>query len=287
MTERLRLGDMLVAAGVIDEAQVAEALEHQRANGLRLGEALVALGHLGEAEMTQMLSSQLSIPWVDLYHVEFSRELLDLVPAELAQSAGLIPIYIRTVRRQGDTLFVAMTDPLDEDALQQVADASGLPVKPMVANPSDVRGAIRVYYLGLPSEEVVLDAVDVDVDGLVSERPPARPSGAPRPNSSHPPIAGSAPASASFVTLTLLDGTTVKLPRGTAKIPSETPRGLTTRDLIAALNARAAGEDVSDVLEDGRWEPLFAALLSLLLKKGLIADWEFVEEWKRQRERPQ
>jgi len=90
--------------------------------------------------------------------------------------------------------------------------------------------------------------------------------------------------------LTLLDGTTVRLPspgadRSSAKEEEQKPapeRGLTTRDLIHALRARAAGEDVGDVLPDDAWEPLFATLLSVLLRKGLVADWEFVDEWKKQ-----
>jgi len=58
---------------------------------------------------------------------------------------------------------------------------------------------------------------------------------------------------------------------------------LTASDLVQALMAKAHGKDVSSVLPDGSWEPLFAALLSLLIRKGLIADWEFVDEWKKKR----
>lgn len=89
-----------------------------------------------------------------------------------------------------------------------------------------------------------------------------------------------------FMTLTLLDGTQVKLPAGKAKdaAPKAEDR-LTTRDLIHALVARAGGADVSDVLPEDAWEPLVAALLSVLLRKGLIADWEFVDEWNKQRKK--
>lgn len=288
MPERLRLGDMLVRAGIIDESQVQEALAVQKKTGQRLGETLVALGHVSEPQMTQQLSNQLSIPWVNLYHVDFSRELLDLVPADLAEHYELIPVYVRSVRKQGDTLYVAMTDPLSLESLQLVADESGLPVKPMVANPSDIRNAIRVYYLGLapqetgpPSkEEEVLLEVDED-DGPISEPapPPDEAEGSPSATPSVP--AGPGKGAASFLTLTLLDGTTVKLPSPGGEHPPEPKeRGLTTRDLIHALSARAAGEDVSDILPQDAWDPLLAALLSVLLRKGLIADWEFVDEWK-------
>jgi len=102
------------------------------------------------------------------------------------------------------------------------------------------------------------------------------------------------------VSLTLLDGTTIPLPakrkpRRESEPNIEMPRprlrseppgpdeaqGLTARDLVTALRAAAQGADASEVLgSNERWEAMFAALLSLMLKKHLIADWEFVEELK-------
>ncbi len=96
-----------------------------------------------------------------------------------------------------------------------------------------------------------------------------------------------------MVTLTLLDGTKVNLPAREAaalrapKAPSLAPGAgegteLTARDLIAALRAVSHGADASEILgNDVQWQTLFSALLSLLLKKHLIADWEFVEEYKK------
>ncbi len=294
MSERLRLGDMLVAAKIVTEAQVQEALAHQKKTGERLGETLVSLGYCSEAQMIQVLSNQLSIPWVNLYHIDFSRELLEKVPADLAEEYRLIPVYVRHVRRQGDTLYVAMDDPLNHDALQKVADASGLPVKAMVAAPGDIENAIRVYYLGLPPLEPKAPAKPAPA------QPKAAPEQEPAPAAKEEPKAAESPPAAkpsqppppragvpSFLTLTLLDGTQVRLPspgaKKEAKQEPQPERGLTTRDLIHALEARAAGEDVSGVLPDGAWEPLFAALLSVLMRKGLIADWEFVDEWKKHR----
>lgn len=96
-----------------------------------------------------------------------------------------------------------------------------------------------------------------------------------------------------MVTLTLLDGTRVNLPARTSRPPAEkgpqkeapaedAGAQLTARDLVAALRAVSHGADASEILGDkARWEPLFAALLELLLKKHLIADWEFVAEYKK------
>lgn len=88
-----------------------------------------------------------------------------------------------------------------------------------------------------------------------------------------------------MITMTLLDGTKINLPAKKEK--AEAPDGgehddLTARDLVAALRAVSHGADATEVLgEDVKWEKLFAALLSVLLRKHLIADWEFVNEYKK------
>jgi type IV pilus assembly protein PilB len=280
---------MLVAAGMVNERQVQEALNRQKQTGKRLGELLVEMGYVTEVQVTQILSNQLSIPWVNLSHVDFSRELLDLVPAQVAERYCLVPVYVRQVRRQGQTLFVAMEDPTSMEAMQAAADCSGLPVKPMVAAPTDIRNAIRVYYLGLPpaARADSEPAEPIDLDQVIEEAESARDTIAPEPAA---PVQPSTPPAADrkkkarFLTLTLLDGTQVRLPgKGKKKAePKTADGGLTTRDLINALRARAAGENVTAVLPDDRWEPLFAALLSLLMRKGLIADWELVSELNAQ-----
>jgi hypothetical protein len=97
-----------------------------------------------------------------------------------------------------------------------------------------------------------------------------------------------------MVSLTLLDGTTISLPRrgrvsrraspeaAEAKPPESTEGDLTARDLVSALRAVSHGADASEILgENLHWESMFAALLSLLLRKHLIADWEFVEEYRK------
>ncbi|MEM9191450.1 MAG: hypothetical protein AAGF12_19920 [Myxococcota bacterium] len=309
---RIRLGDMLLRAGLIDDDQLQRALDAQKDTGMRLGEQLVALGYLSDVQMTQILSNQLSVPWVSLYHVEFSRELLNLIPAEVAERLRLVPVYVRRVRKQGDVLFVAMDDPTDATAMQEVSAAVGLPVKPMVAPPTEIDNAIRVYYFG----ERLRSPPSVPADDTDTERPddvfesPATDAAEPSTTADRPaeasvaeasiadPSAAEAsapaggptqPAKPRMVTLTLLDGTTVRLPAPNASVdtpPSAPPRqeeALTASDLVAALLARAQGADVSDILPEERWEPLFATLLALLIRKGLIADWEFVDELNKRR----
>lgn len=341
MSGRVRLGELLVTANIISREQLDQALALQRESGQKLGKVLVDRGFVSETQVTQILSQQLSVPWVSLYHIDFSRQLLDLVPEDLADKYGLVPIFVRRVRGLGETLYIAMDDPTDEAAQQAVAQWSGLPVRVMIAPPSDIRSAIHAYYGGGKSSASLSDAVRElaaeraqsipaapAVPSLPSEAP-ARVERAPSvqapaaqaPSEPSPPRrAVVPPASASdadtgapvsippddspeieareismpapargkprrMITLTLLDGTQVNLPAKSSPVPrakGQADPELTARDLVAALRAVSHGADASEVFgEKPQWEPLFAALLELLLKKHLIADWEFVEEYKK------
>ena len=350
---RVRLGDLLVEAQIVSRAQLEEILVAQKRDGRRIGTMLVEAGLVTETQVTQILSQQLSVPWVSLYHIDFSRQLLNLVSHELAEKYCLVPIFVRRVRGLGETLYVAMDDPSDEAAQREVGQWAGLPVRAMIAPPTDIRSAIRVYY-GVGKDTASLSEAVAEVDAeksagarakqllpagasaeatpipgtmhivrpedappvtVASVKPPPTPAASVAPPAhpiSEPPDSGpqieareiSMPApkkgGGRMVTLTLLDGTKVNLPAreaaapGTAltparapKVPSSAPSAgegneLTARDLIAALRAVAHGADATEILgNDVHWESLFSALLSVLLKKHLIADWEFVEEYKK------
>ncbi len=344
---RVRLGELLVEARIITREQLDEALALQRKEGKRLGMLLVEAGFVSETQVTQILSQQLSVPWVSLYHIDFSRQLLDLVPQAYAEKYCLVPIFVRRVRGVGDTLYVAMDDPTDSNARDEVAQYAGLPVRAMIACPSDIRSAIRVYYgvtsippSAIPRERGETGKVGVElpdaastgdrVSGVIPVHPPpssvseaedltihaqeeeateplavesvsteSSPAEASVPDrDSEPPESGpqiearevSMPAprkgpKSKMVTLTLLDGTKINLPARDARASNTVPSAeekLTANDLVAALRAVASGADGNEVLgQNPQWERMFAALLSLLLKKHLIADWEFIEEYTK------
>ena len=338
VTARVRLGELLVEAHIVTREQLEEALALQKKDGRRIGTLLVEAGLVSETQVTQILSQQLSVPWVSLYHIDFSRQLLNLVSQELAERYCLVPIFVRKVRGLGQTLYVAMDDPSDEKAHADVAQFSGLPVRAMIAPPTDIGSAIRAYYgAGQDASSLSEAMAEADAERASAERetrptsrpaPPASPSPAaaavaPRPSATE--AAGPTPPTTDtesqegpdsgpqieaheiplpprgkgprMVTLTLLDGTKVNLPAKSAavkkqRLPSDPPvsdaptpaaaEGLTARDLVAALRALSHGADASEILgENVRWEAMFSALLSLMLKKHLIADWEFVEEYKK------
>jgi len=294
MGQRVKIGELLVETGLITEGQLQEVLERQKEDRRRLGELVVDMGLVSESKVTQILSQQLSIPWVSLEYIDFSRQLLNLVSAETAQEYTLVPIYVRRGKNRRETLYVAMEDPSDQTPLEEVCEYSGLPVRPMIAPPSDIRAAIRAYYLGLPPEEeeegsvsssgnspsdepipisVTASSIPPSLDESDGSAVPVRKSDMPEPPKEGGP---------QMITLTMLDGTEMKLPAG-AKVSAEGADGaLTARDLVEALRAQAEGADVSEVFgENVNWQRMFAALLSLLLKKHLIHDWEFVRELKK------
>jgi type IV pilus assembly protein PilB len=315
---RLRIGELLVQAKLITREKLELALGAQQKSGRKLGQVLIELGIVNETQLTQALSQQLSVPWVSLHHIDFSRELLNLVPRELAEKYCLVPVFVRRVRKQGEALYVAMDDPTHEDALSAVSQSSSLPVRPMIAAPTDIRSAIRVYYGGgpaaapaqagpPPSAEEQPPVMSVTPASKAVQAPPlpgppvedfAPPSSSTIPLSEDSPQAWPEveahtlqvprrPKGPRMVSLTLLDGTTIRLPAKKKPTPapepaSATPDAMTARDLIRALRAVAQGTDATEILgEKVPIEAICAALLSLLLKKGLLADWEFVDELRK------
>ncbi len=272
----IRIGDMLVAAGFVTAEQVQRALTSQKSSGRRLGEELIALGFISETQMTQVLSNQLSIPWVSLQHVEFSKELLDLIPGELAAEHGIIPIYERVVRHEGETLFVAMADPSNLEALQEVGRKVAKPVKAMIAPPTDIRNAIRVYYFGVPPASLMPppppepsgdDDAQIEIEELNEAQQEAVARVAEKAEV-HPEREGDLPA-ARFLTLTLLDGTTVRLPA-----PAGAPGSAATKPRASELLTTLA-----------KREPLIAAALKVLLDKRLVSDAELIAAYEKYRSR--
>jgi type IV pilus assembly protein PilB len=183
---RVRLGELLVEAQIVSRAQLEEILVSQKRDGRRIGTLLVEAGLVTETQVTQILSQQLSVPWVSLYHIDFSRQLLNLVSHQLAEKFCLVPIFVRRVRGLGETLYVAMDDPSDEVAQREVGQWAGLPVRAMIAPPTDIRSAIRVYY-GVGKDTASLSEAVAEVDAEAAAGGRAQKGSAPEPNAEAPP----------------------------------------------------------------------------------------------------
>ena len=194
---RLRLGQLLVDARMLTQQALDEVLVLQRSDGRRLGALLVEQHLINETQLTQILSHQLSVPWVSLLHVEFSRQLLNMVPHDVAEKYCLVPIYVRHVRGQGDTLYVAMNDPTNEEGLSECVTYSGLPVRAMIAPPSDIVNAIRVYYGGGTPQEAhptPVPPATAPTDSPRARRSERPPRSRPAPTAEAPPVEESASA---------------------------------------------------------------------------------------------
>ncbi len=126
-----RLGDHLVSEGLITELQLREALTDARDHNTRVGFALVKLGFLAEEEITRMLARQYRVPAVDLDRVTVEEKIARLIPGEVAFKHLVLPL-----RRVGRTLTVAMANPSDLGAIDDVKFITRLEVEPVVVGES-------------------------------------------------------------------------------------------------------------------------------------------------------
>jgi hypothetical protein len=144
--KRLKLGEILVNAGILSPENLERALGLQQESGERLGFVLISNHYISEAQLVQALSKQLSVPWVSLTHLDITDELMGMVPADLVSRYGVIPVYIMSKRPGEKVLYVAMDDPTNDDILVEIHGKSGLEVKPMIAAPSEIATAIKKFY---------------------------------------------------------------------------------------------------------------------------------------------
>lgn len=143
----MRIGELLVAAGLVTASQLEEALAAQAVSGRRLGEELVRAGRITEHELTQFLSGQISVAWVSLDHIDFRRELLSLLSGEVALELNLIPVLFR-MDKTSKILYVAVDDPTNIPAMKRVSQITGMNVRPVVAPASEIRRMIKLQYFG-------------------------------------------------------------------------------------------------------------------------------------------
>ena len=146
MREGRRIGDLLQGARLITDTQLSAALAAQAESGGRLGEILVQQGVVTELQLSQILSNQLSVAWVSLEHVDFTEELLMLVPFELAEQHTLIPVHFRRGEQKQKILYIAMDDPTNVSAMECVSRAASMHVRPLIAPASEIRRHIHARY---------------------------------------------------------------------------------------------------------------------------------------------
>src|SRR3990172_5024024 len=142
-----RLGELLVREKLITHDQLKKAIEEQRASGGRLGYNLAKLGYIQEKDLTGFLSKQYGIPAVALNTTEIDPEVIKLIPENVANKYQVIPIS-----RTGSTLVMAMADPSNIFAIDDIKFLTGYNVESVVASEAAIKSAIEKYYAAAEME---------------------------------------------------------------------------------------------------------------------------------------
>src|SRR6266852_4081710 len=137
----VRIGELLLKEKRITPAQLQEALTYQKTSGGKLGFNLIKLGYVKDEEITALLSKQYGVPSIALTQFEIDPAVVKLVPAETAQKYQIVPLS-----RAGATLTIAMTDPTNVFAMDDIKFMTGYNVEPVVASETAVIEAIAKYY---------------------------------------------------------------------------------------------------------------------------------------------
>ncbi len=169
-----RIGELLLREKLITPDQLNKAIDEQKKNGGRLGYNLSKLGFISEKDLTSFLSRQYGIPTIDLSAQEVDHEIIKLIPEDVATKYQVVP-----VSRTGSTLVVAMADPSNIFAIDDIKFLTGYNVEPLIASDAAIKSAIERYYetpeMGLgdvltefdESEmEVVKEEEEVDLSDL-------------------------------------------------------------------------------------------------------------------------
>jgi hypothetical protein len=289
---RKRIGELLLEQRAISVAQLEAGLAAHRKSGQRLGATLIAQGAITEATLAGALSQALGLPQVDLAALTPEWAAVHLLRARFCEQHDLFPIALESVggRRQ---LVVAMSDPLNVTAVEEMEFTTGLKVSPRVAALSAVRGAILRYYHKVPV--AAASAVGAAPSAPAASRPakpPAAPVRAP------PPVAKAAPPPEE-------DDEEVIV--GEELPPGETTQRTSLAELIRAREEQrkqrreqasakpkpkpaASGGGVLDDLDylfgQAREDPdrieelerKFWALMRIMARKGLLSKEEFTRE---------
>jgi type IV pilus assembly protein PilB len=137
----VRIGELLLKEKRITPDQLQQALNHQKANGGKLGYNLVKMGFVKDEEITALLSKQYGVPSINLTQFEIDPAVIKLIPAETANKYQIVPLS-----RAGATLTIAMTDPTNVFAMDDIKFMTGYNVEPVVASETAVIEAIARYY---------------------------------------------------------------------------------------------------------------------------------------------
>ena len=164
-----KLGELLVKNNLITSQQLGKALEDQKASGGRLGDSLIKLGLVQEGELVGFLSKQYGMPSINLSEIKISPDVIKIIPNDVAIKYQVIPVSLRN-----STLIVAMVDPSNIFAIDDIKFLTGYRIEPMVASESSMAQSLDTYYgttkglttllQGIEAEELQIAGEEDSVD---------------------------------------------------------------------------------------------------------------------------
>jgi type IV pilus assembly protein PilB len=137
----VRLGELLIKASLITQDQLKEALRVQKETAGKLGETLIKLGYVSEEDITECLSQQFGVPSINLQHFEIDPAVIKLISGDVARKYNILP-----VNKTGATITIAMADPTNVFAMDDIKFMTGYNVEPVVASELGIKSAIDSYY---------------------------------------------------------------------------------------------------------------------------------------------
>jgi type IV pilus assembly protein PilB len=145
MRNTMKVGELLIHAGVIDEQQLEAALAEQQQWGQRIGVTLIKMGMVDENHLVCALAQQIGLPATSLAGRRIAPEVIALVPSRIATQQAVIPLF---VKRTGNTgkLFLGMEDPSDIEVLDDLCFRTGLEIQPVMMGPTELGMALDRYY---------------------------------------------------------------------------------------------------------------------------------------------
>src|SRR5574339_134803 len=154
----VRIGELLLKEKRITPEQLQEALNYQRQHGGKLGANLVKLDFVKDEEITALLSKQYGVPSIAINQFEIDPTVIKLIPGETARKYQIVPLS-----RSGATLTIAMTDPTNVFAMDDIKFMTGYNVEPVVASEGAVAEALDKYYPTAPAKKVEAGPSALDV----------------------------------------------------------------------------------------------------------------------------
>jgi len=161
---RLRIGDILIAAGALTDEQLKKGLQQQKQKGIQIGKALIQLGYTTQEKIMEALSEQLEIPtiYLNTYHID--KSLLALINENYARTKKVLPLF-----KLNNTLTVAMVDPLDVFTIDELSQKLSLEIETAVCTEEELNSACDLYYGTSGKVDEVFEFIQKEREGKESQ----------------------------------------------------------------------------------------------------------------------